>query len=159
MGAGHASHSKRVHISFLLEGVVMADIRLAIALGLGACGDPSFTLTPRPTRIRKYQLPSIGDRFGKLTVIGFLKHPRRGIQPVVVCDCGQKTPYALQSTRLKNRKTCRGCPKLVRSLLGENHYKIWIGRWCCMLGRCNNPNHHAVLSTNSSLRKRKAEDL
>lgn len=91
---------------------------------------------------------SIGDRFGRLRIIGFGKKGRRVVHAVCQCDCGEITASAM--TNLKRGKTIScGCyrseqkaeqmrrVKTKHNLSRHPLYKVWKG----MMERCYNKTH------------------
>jgi hypothetical protein len=78
----------------------------------------------------------IGKQFTRLTVIKKLE----GSYYLCRCDCGKEKKVRRDKLTTENTRSC-GC--LYRDVM-EKHglrqtrlYNIW----CCMRGRCNNPNH------------------
>lgn len=62
---------------------------------------------------RKYPLPSIGYRSGKLTVTGYISGARRGVSALIVkCDCGAPE-YTVDHHNFKNFRStrCNVCAK------------------------------------------------
>lgn len=85
---------------------------------------------------------SIGQKFGKLTVIDIVKDKRNTY--VCKCECGKID--VLVASRLKQRKSC-GCYEkenlkiISKSALthGKTNTRMY-GIWCGMKDRCFNPN-------------------
>lgn len=93
-----------------------------------------------------------GEKYGRLTVVGFDRVQNRKSYWKCVCDCGLTVVVPGNSLRSGNTSSC-GCLKRELTAAqgranrkhGEGHdnktrlYTIW----CGMRQRCNNSNHHA----------------
>lgn len=102
---------------------------------------------------RKHPLPSIGDRFGKLTITGFVTGTRSGLVACAVqCDCGQPEHFVVfDSLRNGNCLRCDACSrrqqhatrKLYWRYAGvvpdDDHRRRLLNRIASILGRCLNP--------------------
>lgn len=103
---------------------------------------------------RKHPLPSIGDRFGELTVTGYFVGERGGVASLAVrCSCGSREHRVDRYNLLYGRTTrCDRCAKDAslytrKKYWGyedivpdENHRARLLNRISACLGRCHNPN-------------------
>lgn len=63
----------------------------------------------RQRRKRRPPIDSIGQRYGKLTVINLLgRFPDGGVQALCRCDCGRKYQARLANLRSNRTRSC-GC--------------------------------------------------
>lgn len=104
-----------------------------------------------PTRYkRKHPLPSLGDRFGELTVVGF-GHPSQFI--VVQCSCGADPHKVYDYNLRKGASTrCNVCAKKQANywrkryhgyadiVPEESHRVRLLNRISACITRCHNPN-------------------
>lgn len=85
-----------------------------------------------PTRSggRKFNETIIGNRYGKLTVIGRSENSEKAHYDCV-CDCGNKTERTFTAlTRKKNQKMCMECRnKYISELKWKGHYLISGNKW------------------------------
>lgn len=103
---------------------------------------------------RKHALPSVGDRFGELTVIGFNHGPAGGILTIQVqCSCGA-APHRVFDYNLRNGKStrCRLCASKQAGFWrkrfhgyadivpDEAHRVRLLNRISACFNRCTNPN-------------------
>lgn len=84
----------------------------------------------------------IGERFGMLTVLRFVRrdHKKRNYVECI-CDCGNKTITNVGRLMYGHTKSCGCLQKTINLRHGGTHsrtYQIWAG----MKGRCNNPNYN-----------------
>lgn len=93
-----------------------------------------------------YRIPMIGQRFGRLLVLGQAEslHKRRWR---VRCDCGTEFVVIGQSLRQGATKSC-GCLRAELNARGLKHGATSNGRmtpeyysYASMIQRCENPNH------------------
>lgn len=109
----------------------------------------------RGTRyLRKHPLPSLGDRFGMLTVVGFNKGPAGGNSALVTvqCDCGA-APHAVYDYNLRKGRSTR-CNVCAKKKAGEHRKTYWkyasivpdddvrrslLNRISACFNRCHNP--------------------
>jgi hypothetical protein len=112
----------------------------------------------RATRYkRKYALPSIGDVFGELTVLGFNFGNAGGVQSIQVqCSCGAP-PHNVQASNLRLGKStrCNACAKKASGYYtkhfwgyadvvpDEAHRRRLLNRISACINRCRNPNDAA----------------
>ena len=85
------------------------------------------------------EIPMIGERFGKLTVIERAPNNRRGqAMWICKCDCGENSQPII-GTSLRSGKThsC-GCLNIKHHKRGTRLYKVWRD----MKYRCYNPSAH-----------------
>lgn len=99
-------------------------------------------MTGRP---RTFPLPAIGDRFGRLVVVGEPERGHRGATSVPCrCDCGQERTVDFTTLRTGETRSC-GCLK--RERFGRGRTTHGLSRtplyrvWCGMRERCANPSH------------------
>lgn len=97
--------------------------------------------------IQKHQI-EIGDRFGKLTVIGFerVKARKRGttLKAICQCDCGGTKSVILSSLAQGKTRSC-GCLQK-ETLISRNQKHGWsktrlYREWKAMKGRCYYKKH------------------
>lgn len=97
--------------------------------------------------LRKYQI-EIGDRFGRLTVIGFerVKAQKRGttLKAICQCDCGGTTSVISSSLAQGKTKSCGCLQKEI--LIARNQKHGWsktrlYREWKAMKGRCYYKKH------------------
>lgn len=95
------------------------------------------------TKTCGHTLDLVGQRFGKLTVIGKDKSAQDTKQKRVwwtcQCDCGKMTSVSSDNLKSGNTASC-GCLKytscLVHGMTNTSTYKVW----SAMIQRCNNSN-------------------
>ena len=101
---------------------------------------------------RKYPLPSIGHRSGKLRVVGYIRGVRGGVSAIVVdCDCGCGE-YAVDVHNFRDFRSTR-CPVCAKSaaakkrfwkyseaLPNDEHRTRLLNRLSAQITRCHNPN-------------------
>lgn len=109
---------------------------------------PSIVRKGRVKTCGRCELPNddtswIGKRYGRLTVVGFTKRPRRNeIFWRCKCDCGAET--VVMPCLMKNGHT-QSCGCYMREKNGEREYKHGFSGtrlyniWVLMKQRCNNP--------------------
>lgn len=105
----------------------------------------------------KHPRPSVGDRFGELTVVGLDIGPGGGLHAVqVVCSCGAG-PYTAYASNLRTGKSvrCTACgrkrtEKYLKHFWGyadivpdESHRRRLLNRISACINRCRNPNDSA----------------
>lgn len=84
----------------------------------------------------------LGQRFGKLTVVGYSHSERYVAQWRCICDCGNEVVVAAESLRSGHTKSCgclthrNGIKQLCASEPAHRIHRIWTG----MKTRCYNPN-------------------
>lgn len=86
---------------------------------------------------------TVGARFGRLTVIGYLRGPGK-TRYECRCDCGAEKTILAASLKSGKSQSC-GCARLVHldslnrvhGLCGSRGYNIWKG----MIDRCHNPKN------------------
>ena len=101
---------------------------------------------------RKYPLPSIGYRSGKLTVTGYIAGQRNGVRAIIVqCDCGLPE-YTVEQQNFKNFKStrCNICAKkasngkrfwkYIDAMYDDAHRVRLLNRLSAAITRCHNPN-------------------
>lgn len=101
---------------------------------------------------RKYPLPSIGYRSGKLTVTGYIAGQRHGVKALIVrCDCGLPE-YTVDHQNFKNFKStrCNVCAKkaahgkrywkYVDAMYDDAHRIRLLNRLSAAITRCHNPS-------------------
>jgi len=99
---------------------------------------------------RKYPLPSIGHRSGKLTITGYVRGKRLGVRALIVhCDCS-KNEYTVDHHNFKNFKStrCLVCAKKVASqkrywayaeaMPDDAHRTRLLNRLASAISRCHN---------------------
>ena len=75
-------------------------------------------------RRRKYPLPSIGHRSGKLTVTGYLAGSRNGVSALIIrCDCSA-SEYLVDHTNFKNFRSTR-CPMCAKVAASAKRYWLY----------------------------------
>lgn len=73
---------------------------------------------------RRYPLPSIGQRNGKLTVTGYLQGERGGVNAIIArCDCSQ-AEYTVDPNNFKNFKSTR-CNICAKQSSLDKRKKYW----------------------------------
>lgn len=73
---------------------------------------------------RKYPLPSIGYRSGKLAVVGYLIGSRRGVRAIIVrCDCNS-AEYTVDHHNFKDFKSTR-CPLCAKKAAAAKRYWVY----------------------------------
>ena len=98
--------------------------------------------------MQKQKLTSIGDKYGRLTIlsdpIAVQKKNRKKYYLDCMCDCGNKTRVLENNIRRKVSLSCGCLQKDTAAKLKYKHgmsecreYQIWAG----MKDRCNNPNN------------------
>lgn len=126
----------------------------------GAPNAGSFSVNRRnkeagaPTRFkRKHPVPSLGDRFSELTVVGYRIGNAGGIwQILVACSCGAAPHYVYQYNLFKGRSTrCNVCAKKQAGHWRKNfwayadivpedtHRRRLLNRISACFNRCHNP--------------------
>jgi len=85
----------------------------------------------------------IGKKYGKWTVIKFVKIHRKLMQYEVECDCGFKKLHVLADLRAGKSTQCTTCHNRLNAQKNTKHgmhnqkiYKVWQS----MIHRCTNPN-------------------
>lgn len=114
--------------------------------------DPMVGSAMSGTR-RRYPLPSIGFRSGKLTVTGYLAGTRNGVRALVVkCDCGHPE-YTVDHHNFKNFKStrCSICAKkaaarkrfwkYIEYMPDDRHRTRLLNRLGSAISRCHNPKN------------------
>lgn len=106
---------------------------------------------------RKYPLPSIGHRSGKLTVTGYVKGERGGVSALIIkCACG-RPEYAMAQNSFKNfaATRCVMCGRdaatdtrkryhgYAEELPDDAHRERLLNRLSSAIGRCHNPRNKA----------------
>ena len=102
---------------------------------------------------RRYPLPSIGFRSGKLTVTGYLAGARNGVTALIVkCDCGHPE-YTVDHHNFKNFKStrCGICAKkataqkrfwkYIEHMPDDHHRTRLLNRLGSAISRCHNPKN------------------
>lgn len=101
---------------------------------------------------RKYPLPSIGTRSGKLTVTGYVAGKRNGVQALIVkCECSE-AEYTVDHQNFKNFKSTR-CPVCAKKAASVKRYWAYseampddehrtrlLNRLAAAITRCHSPN-------------------
>ena len=101
---------------------------------------------------RKYPLPSIGHRSGKLTVTGYVRGARLGVKALIVqCECNQ-VEYTVDHHNFKNFRSTR-CPLCAKKAASTKRYWTYseamaddahrtrlLNRLSAAITRCHNPN-------------------
>lgn len=79
------------------------------------------------TRFRpKYARPSVGERFGELTVVGIDQGTCGGLRNVIVqCSCGAEPHFVAVSNLRKGAST--RCPSCARKAAGKSRNKLYYG--------------------------------
>ena len=73
---------------------------------------------------RRYPLPSIGHRSGKLTVTGYVAGTRQGVKAIIVrCDCNG-TEYTVDHHNFKDFKSTR-CPVCAKKAAATKRYWVY----------------------------------
>ena len=103
------------------------------------------------TRRRKYPVPSIGTRSGKITVTGYLCGERGGFNALIVqCDCGFPE-YTVEGNNFRTLKStrCNICAKTAagqkrywrysEALPDDNHRTRLLNRLAAAITRCTTP--------------------
>lgn len=107
---------------------------------------------------RKYPLPSIGYRSGKLTVTGYVQGARLGVKALVVrCDCNQ-AEYTVDQQNFKNFRSTR-CPLCAKKATSTKRYWVYseamaddthrtrlLNRLSAAITRCHSPNANKYAS-------------
>lgn len=104
-----------------------------------------------------YPRPSVGDRYGELTVVGVETGPLGGLRAVVVqCSCG-KSPHSVAASSLRKGATTR-CPACAQRAIGRKrkewfkyaevcpddmHRRRLCNRISASVNRCHNPRDRA----------------
>lgn len=90
----------------------------------------------------------IGEKYGRLTIIGELEHNGRSRKVIVKCECQISTIKSVLLSSLKNgeTKSCGCWSRESAKLRATTHgmtkhplYRIWAG----IIKRCTNPKNHA----------------
>lgn len=88
----------------------------------------------------------LGQRFGRLVVIGEAPKQKHLVAWVCKCDCGNTTVVPTQSLRRNLSRSC-GCLRDETNSLRITKHKGWGTRmyyiWQSMIQRCTNPNSKA----------------
>lgn len=101
---------------------------------------------------RKYPLPSIGHRSGKLTVTGYVRGERFGVSAIIVkCACNQ-SEYTVDQQNFKNFRSTR-CPLCAKKaslskrywrysevLPDDAHRARLLNRLAAAITRCHTPS-------------------
>lgn len=104
---------------------------------------------------RRYPLPSIGHRSGKLTVTGYIAGTRGGVSALVVrCDCNE-TEYFVDHHNFKNFRSTR-CPLCAKkasvakrywvyseAMADDDHRTRLLNRLASAITRCHSPSSRA----------------
>ena len=109
---------------------------------------------------RKYPLPSVGDRFEELTVVGFSDYvPNKITMVKVSCSCGAP-PHLVYDYNLRKGSSTR-CGKCARKKSGfwrkkyhgyadivqdPEHRTRLLGRISACINRCGNPNDRGYVN-------------
>lgn len=104
---------------------------------------------------RKHDIPSIGTRSGKITVMGYVKGARGGLKAIIVkCDCGFPE-YTIDQHNFKAFKSTR-CNVCAKRASNDTRKKYWkyadiipdddqrariLNRISSAISRCHNPNN------------------
>lgn len=100
---------------------------------------------------RKYPLPSIGHRSGKLTVTGYVAGTRGGVSALIVrCDCDE-AEYTVDNHNFKNFRSTR-CPICAKRASSAKRYWVYseamaddghrtrlLNRLASAITRCHSP--------------------
>lgn len=108
--------------------------------------------------VRKYPLPSAGDRFGKLTVVRPDFSEYGGLRGIIVkCDCGAPE-HSVNFHNLRGGKTtrCNACAKFksadsrkkfywvhADAMPDDEHRRRLLNRLAAAIGRCHNAGNKA----------------
>lgn len=106
---------------------------------------------------RRYPLPSIGHRSGKLTVTGYLCGQRGGVAALVVkCDC-RSDEYSVDNHNFKDFKSTR-CPLCAKTAANKKRFWVYsdamgddghrtrlLNRLAAAITRCHTPTNRAYL--------------
>lgn len=100
---------------------------------------------------RKYPLPSIGHRSGKLTITGYVRGVRDGVKALIVrCECNDEE-YTVDRHNFKNFKStrCNLCAKkathqkrywkYAAAMPDDKHRTRLLNRLSSAISRCHNP--------------------
>ena len=100
---------------------------------------------------RKYPLPLIGHRSGKLTVTGYVSGERHGVKALLVkCDCG-RPEYPMEQNNFKDFRAtrCHHCAKegqgrkvywkYYAAMADTGHRERLLNRLSAAITRCHNP--------------------
>lgn len=104
---------------------------------------------------RRYPLPSIGHRSGKLTVTGYIAGSRGGVRALVVkCDC-DPAEYRVDHQNFKDFKSTR-CPVCAKKAASAKRYWVYseamaddghrtrlLNRLAAAITRCHSSNNKA----------------
>jgi hypothetical protein len=104
---------------------------------------------------RRYPLPSIGYRSGKLTVTGYIVSSRGGVSAIVVkCDCNA-AEYKVDQQNFKNFRSTR-CPLCAKKAAAAKRYWVYseamadddhrtrlLNRLAAAVTRCHTPSDRA----------------
>ena len=104
---------------------------------------------------RRYPLPSIGHRSGKLTVTGYLRGQRGGVSALIVrCDC-RLDEYVVDNHNFKNFKSTR-CPLCAKTAANKKRFWLYsnamandehrtrlLNRLAAAITRCHAPTNNA----------------
>ena len=104
---------------------------------------------------RKYPVPSIGKRSGKLTVTGYLRGARGGFSALIVrCEC-RPDEYSVDTHNFKNFKSTR-CPLCAKTATAKKRYWMYsdamaddehrtrlLNRLASAITRCHTPSNRA----------------
>lgn len=93
---------------------------------------------------------SIGDKYGRLTVISRTVSPDNNSRWLCHCDCGNEAVVRGTTLRYGTSKSC-GCLRKETTIERNKRTKFKHGKcaepiyavWFSMLARCRNPNHAA----------------
>lgn len=102
--------------------------------------------------VRTISDPSIGDRFGNLTVIGQTEPGKSGRVVPVRCDCGAPSHWVTKPNLLKGASTrCNKCARAktaayrkmfycyADAMPDDEHRRRLLNRISAAIGRCHNP--------------------
>lgn len=102
-------------------------------------------------RRRKYPLPSVGHRSGKLTVTGYIAGSKGGVRALLVrCDCNE-AEYGVALQSFKDFKSTR-CPICAKKAASDKRYQVYseampddahrtrlLRRLSAAINRCHSP--------------------
>ena len=127
---------------------------------LADAGSPSLVRDPMAGSAisgsrRRYPLPSIGYRSGKLTVTGYIAGTRGGVSALVVkCDCNE-VEYRVDQQNFKDFRSTR-CPLCAKKASAAKRYWVYseamaddthrtrlLNRLAAAITRCHSPSCRA----------------
>lgn len=107
------------------------------------------------SRRRKYPIPGIGIRSGKLTVTGYIQGAYGGVKALIVrCDCSPDE-YPVDAHAFKDFKStrCLRCARTagatkrywvyIEALPDDEHRRRLLNRLASAIGRCHKPSNKA----------------